>query len=82
MWMHHQLPLQAAGVESVHRAWNKINDEVRKLGTFIDNTIASPYPISPALSVTVSRCSVLENGACFTKPPLLVFLFIGGDLHK
>ena len=40
VWMHHRLLLQAAGVKSVHCTRNKINDEVRKLGTFIDNTIA------------------------------------------
>lgn len=40
MWLLHRLLYQAAGVESVYTTWNKINDEVRKLGTFIDNTIA------------------------------------------
>lgn len=38
--VHHQLPLQAAASKSEHSTWIKINDEVRKLGTFIDNTIA------------------------------------------
>lgn len=40
MRSHLQLLLQTARAETVYTIFNKINDEVKKLGTFIDNTIA------------------------------------------
>lgn len=40
MRLHLQLLLQTARAETVYTIFNKINDEVKKLGTFIDNTIA------------------------------------------
>lgn len=51
--------VQVSRVKPVYTSRDMINDEVWKLGTFIDNTIALLEPISGAPSVTVSRCSVL-----------------------